>query len=61
MPPPTFLLQGMETLENDTFPVGETVTDVWEIITRVPGRHLSVSSCRHAEATATMACTPVTP
>src|SRR6266702_6063193 len=32
--PPTFLLQGMETLEDDTFAVGKTVSDVCYIVTR---------------------------
>jgi hypothetical protein len=35
IPPPTFLLQVVETLQDDAFPVGETVSDVWEIVTRV--------------------------
>jgi hypothetical protein len=34
IPPTTFLLQGMETLEDDTFSVNETVSDVGEVITR---------------------------
>ena len=34
IPPTTFLLQGMETLENDTFPVGETVSNVGKMLTR---------------------------
>jgi hypothetical protein len=39
IPPPTLLLQVVETLENDAFPLGETVSDVGEIVTRVMGRH----------------------
>src|SRR5215813_10326598 len=39
IPPPTFLLQVVETLEDDTFPMGEPVSDVWEIITWIMGRH----------------------
>ena len=27
IPPPAFLLQGIQTLENDTFSMGETVSD----------------------------------
>ena len=38
IPPPTFLLQVIETLEDDTFPVGKTVPDVWDVVTRVTGR-----------------------
>src|SRR5215510_7987290 len=34
IPPTTFLLQVVETLQNDTFPVGETVSDVWKIVAR---------------------------
>src|SRR6266446_5140884 len=41
IPPPAFLLQGMKTLENDTFPLGETVSDAWEIVTRVAVVHMS--------------------
>jgi hypothetical protein len=40
MPPPTFLLQGMETLQDATFPVGETVSDGGEISTRGMMRHV---------------------
>jgi hypothetical protein len=39
IPPTAFLLQVIEALEDDTFPVGETVSDVWEIITRVTVVH----------------------
>ena len=42
IPPPTFLLQGMETLKDDTFPMGEPVSDVWQIVTRVMRRHMMV-------------------
>jgi hypothetical protein len=31
IPPPTFLLQVIETLEDDAFPVGETVSNIGEI------------------------------
>jgi hypothetical protein len=43
MPPAAFLLQGIETLEEDTFLLGETVSEVWEIITRVTGTHVEFS------------------
>jgi hypothetical protein len=46
IPPPTFLLQVVKALQNDTFPMGETVPDVGEIVTRVMGRHMKVSPCR---------------
>src|SRR2546425_2957952 len=36
---PSFLLQIIETLEDDTFPVGEPVSDVWEVVTRVTVVH----------------------
>src|SRR5262244_1534683 len=38
-PSSTFLLQVVEALEDEAFPVGETVSDVWEIGTRITGRH----------------------
>src|SRR5438874_5134722 len=56
IPPPAFLLQGMETLEDDTFTMAETVSNIGEIGTRVTGRHIRASPCRHAEAMATMLC-----
>ncbi len=39
IPPPTFLLQVSKTLEDDTFTVGETVSNVGEIVTRVTRGH----------------------
>jgi hypothetical protein len=39
IPPLTFLLQIIETLEDDTFPVGETVSDVGEVVMRVLAVH----------------------
>jgi len=54
MPPPTFLLQVIETLENNTFPMGETVFHIREIVTRVTARHGQVPLYRHAETMATM-------
>ena len=39
IPPPAFLLQVVETLENDTFSMGETVSNVGEIVTRVTRGH----------------------
>src|SRR5262249_57259542 len=46
IPPPTLLLQVVETLQNDTFPVGETVSDVGKIITWITGRNMKVSPRR---------------
>ena len=40
MPPPAFLLRAIETLEDDTFPVGETVFHIREIVTRIRGTHV---------------------
>src|SRR5215471_14594142 len=37
------LLQVVEALQNDTFPVGETIPDVWKIIAMIMGRHMKVS------------------
>src|SRR5262245_20512600 len=39
MPPPAFLLQGMKTLEDDTFTMGETVSDVGKIVARITAMH----------------------
>jgi hypothetical protein len=39
LPPPAFLLQGRETLEDNTFLGGETVLHSREIGTRVTGKH----------------------
>jgi len=39
IPPTAFLLQGIETLEDDTFPLGETISDVWESVIRVSVVH----------------------
>jgi len=38
----TFLLQGMKTQEDDTFPMGEAVSDVWYIVTRITAMHRSM-------------------
>ena len=38
MSPATFLLEVIETLEDDTFPVGETVSNIGEVVTRITGR-----------------------
>src|SRR5215510_12948639 len=46
IPPTTFLLQGVETLEDDTFPLGEPVSNVWQIVARITGRHMKVSPHR---------------
>jgi hypothetical protein len=43
IPPPTLLLQVIETLQNDTFPMGETVSDIKEIVTRVTAMHVRFS------------------
>jgi hypothetical protein len=40
IPPPTLLLQGMETLEDDAFPVGETVSNIGEVVARVMSIHV---------------------
>ena len=37
MPPTAFLLQVIEALEDDTFPTGETVFHIREIVTRIRG------------------------
>jgi hypothetical protein len=39
MSPPAFLLQVVETLENNTFPIGEPVSNIGEIVTRVTRVH----------------------
>src|SRR5712691_4984260 len=54
IPPTTFLLQGVETLQDDTFPVGQTVSNIREIVTRVMSMYSRASPCRHAEVMATM-------
>src|SRR5215813_15527350 len=46
IPPTTFLLQVIEALEDDAFPVGETVSNVGKIVTRITGRHMKVSPRR---------------
>jgi len=46
IPPPTFLLQVVKALQDDTFPMGETVSNIGEIVTRVTGRHMKVSPRR---------------
>jgi hypothetical protein len=43
IPPTTFLLQVIETLENNTFPMGETVSNIREVVTRVMVVHVSRS------------------
>jgi hypothetical protein len=43
IPPPAFLLQVVETLEDDTFPVGETVSNIGEVVTRVMVGHQQFS------------------
>jgi len=39
IPPTTFLLQVIETLEDDTFPAGKTVSNIGEIVTGVAVIH----------------------
>jgi hypothetical protein len=46
IPPTTFLLQVVETLQNDTFPVGEPVSNVGKFLTKITGRHMKVSPRR---------------
>jgi hypothetical protein len=46
IPPPAFLLQVIEALEDNAFTVGETISDIGEVVTRVMGRHMQVSLCR---------------
>jgi hypothetical protein len=43
MSPPAFLLQVIQTFQDDTFRVGKTVSDVWEIGTRVMDIHVKFS------------------
>jgi hypothetical protein len=40
MPPTAFLLQVIETLQDDAFTVGETVSDVWQILMRITVMHI---------------------
>jgi hypothetical protein len=47
IPSPTFLLQVIEALEDDTFSVGEPVPDVGEISTRVTAMHKGSSMWSH--------------
>jgi hypothetical protein len=44
--PPSFLLQIIETLENNAFPVGETVSNIGKMLTRITGRQMKVSPCK---------------
>src|SRR5712691_4499168 len=44
IPPPTLLLQGIETLNDDTFPLGETVSNIREVVTMVMRRHVRTCS-----------------
>jgi hypothetical protein len=39
IPPTTFLLQVIQTLKNDMFPMGEPVSEVGKKVTGVTGRH----------------------
>ena len=46
IPPPSFPLQVSKTLENNTFTLGKTVSNVGEMLTRITGRHMKVSPRR---------------
>ena len=43
IPSPTLLLQVSKTLEDDTFPMGEPVSDIGEVVTRIRGPHVRFS------------------
>jgi hypothetical protein len=43
IPPPTFLLQVSKTLEDDAFPMGETISNIREVVTRVTRVHVRSS------------------
>jgi hypothetical protein len=40
MPPTTFLLEVSKALQDDAFTVGESVSDVWQVITRITAMHI---------------------
>jgi hypothetical protein len=42
IPPPTCLRQVIETLEDNVFPMGETVSDIRKIVMRITGRRMKV-------------------
>jgi hypothetical protein len=42
IPPPSFPLQVIETLEDDAFTMSETVSNIWERVTRVMAMHRSM-------------------
>ena len=44
IPSPSFLLQVIETLEDDTFTVSDTVSNIEEVVTRLTAMHPQVSS-----------------
>jgi hypothetical protein len=54
IPPPTFLLQVMKTLEDDAFPVGETVSNIGKIGTRITVVQVNGSPGPHAKVMAIM-------
>jgi hypothetical protein len=56
MSPTTFLLQVRETLKDDAFMMGETVSYIWEIITRIAVAHVRFSINLHAEDIAASLC-----
>jgi hypothetical protein len=41
----------VETLEDDALPVGETVSNIGEVVTRVTGRHIRFTPRLHAKET----------
>jgi hypothetical protein len=43
IPPTAFLLEVIKTLEDDAFSVGETVSNIWQIVTRIRGTHRQFS------------------
>jgi hypothetical protein len=48
LPTTTLLLSFLETPEDDSFTMGATVLHIWQIITRITGRHvrlLSMAPC----------------
>jgi hypothetical protein len=49
MPPTAFLLERIETLQDNAFTGGETVSYIREIVMKVTGRHVPCSLYLHAE------------
>src|SRR5438093_6937213 len=63
IPPSSFLLQGIETLEDDSFPDGKTVFHIWEIVTGVTSTHMEFSLVGQSaqESSIMFATVPKTP